>query len=115
MEMQVVCIYSYCLGTLVQRLLAMASFNLEPCRCRGSISLWRTLQGQLNTDFEMEFTGGLMVAENSDQIKFLEQKSKAEAGVGIETTLIDKDQIAKIVPEISGSIIAGSWCEKKVK
>ena len=80
-----------------------------------SISLWKTLQGQLNTDFEMEFTGGLMVAENSDQIKFLEQKSKAEAGVGIETTLIDKDQIAKIVPEISESIIAGSWCGKEGK
>ena len=30
-----------------------------------SISLWGDLEGEFNTDFEMEFTGGLMVAENS--------------------------------------------------
>ena len=80
-----------------------------------SINLWGSLQDQFNTDFEMEFTGGLMVAENSDQVKFLEQKIKAEAGVGIQTNLIGKDQIAKIVPEISGSVIAGSWCKEEGK
>ena len=75
-----------------------------------SINLWSSLQDKFNADFEMEFTGGLMVAENSDQIKFLEQKIKAEAKVGIQTSLIGSEQIAKIVPEISDTVIAGSWC-----
>ena len=80
-----------------------------------SISLWGNLEGEFNTDFEMEFTGGLMVAENSEQIKFLEKKIKAEARVGIKTSLIDKEQIAEIVPEISKTVVAGSWCEQEGK
>ena len=56
-----------------------------------------------------------MVAENSDQIKFLEQKIKAEAKVGIQTSLIGSEQIAKIVPEISDTVIAGSWCGQEGK
>ena len=80
-----------------------------------SINLWSSLQDKFNADFEMEFTGGLMVAENSDQIKFLEQKIKAEAKVGIQTSLIGSEQIAKIVPEISDTVIAGSWCGQEGK
>ena len=69
--------------------------------------MWGDLEGEFNTDFEMEFTGGLMVAENSEQIKFLENKIKAEARVGIKTSLIEKEQIAEIVPEISKTVVAG--------
>tara|TARA_B100000674_G_scaffold308775_1_gene256479 strand:+ start:2474 stop:5332 length:2859 start_codon:yes stop_codon:yes gene_type:complete len=80
-----------------------------------SIGMWSSLQRQLNTDFEIEFTGGLMVAENNEQMKFLEEKITAEQKVGVKTSLIDQKQIAGIVPEISDSVIAGSWCEQEGK
>ena len=82
---------------------------------RESVGLWRKLQKEFNVDFEMEFTGGLMVAENPDQVRFLEDKIKAEAKFGIKTKLIGKEKIAEIVPEISKSVIAGSWCEDEGK
>ena len=80
-----------------------------------SVSLWRKLQKDFKVNFEMEFTGGLMVAENEDQVQFLEDKVKAEARFGVETKIIDKEQIAKIVPEISDAVVAGSWCEDEGK
>jgi hypothetical protein len=65
-----------------------------------SIALWSALERQLDADFEMAVTGGLMVAENPDQIAFLEAKAEAEARVGIATEVIGAKRVRQIVPEI---------------
>jgi glycine/D-amino acid oxidase-like deaminating enzyme len=75
-----------------------------------SIELWRVLETELEVDFEMSVTGGLMVAESAEQMRFLETKSKAEARVGIETEVIDFSRIKKIAPAISDKIIGAAWC-----
>lgn len=80
-----------------------------------SIALWQQLQTQLDADFEMKKTGGLMVAEDSAQIAFLEAKVAAEAQVGISSELIDADQIRTIVPAIAENVVAGSWCSGEGK
>ena len=80
-----------------------------------SIELWKSLEQKFNADFEIELNGGLMVAEKEDEVRFLEKKIAAEARVGIETELVDKESISKIVPEISDTVIAGSWCSKEGK
>ncbi len=75
-----------------------------------SIDLWRDLQSELNADFEMSVTGGLMVAENTEQITFLEAKAAAEARVGIHTEVIDGNRVREIAPAISEDIVAAAWC-----
>ncbi|MEM9901216.1 MAG: FAD-dependent oxidoreductase [Pseudomonadota bacterium] len=75
-----------------------------------SIALWRTLEDDLNSDFEIEVTGGMMVAENPDQISFLEAKVAAEARVGIDAEVIDAARLRQIVPAISPEIVAAAWC-----
>ena len=55
-------------------------------------------------------TGGLMVAENRDQIAFIEAKVKAEAQVGIETEVVDSEFIRQVAPAISSDVIAAAWC-----
>ncbi|MDG1320284.1 MAG: FAD-dependent oxidoreductase [Paracoccaceae bacterium] len=75
-----------------------------------SIELWRLLETELDVDFEMSVTGGLMVAESEEQMSFLETKSKAEASVGIETEVIDFCRIKEIAPAISDKIIGAAWC-----
>lgn len=75
-----------------------------------SIALWQGLEKELGANFEMAVTGGLMVAENSKQISFLEAKVAAEARVGIETQVIGADHIRKIIPAISDAVIAAAWC-----
>ena len=75
-----------------------------------SIALWKQLETDLAADFEMEVTGGLMVAENPDQIEFLDAKATAEARVGIRTEVIDAARVREIVPAISEKIVAAAWC-----
>jgi glycine/D-amino acid oxidase-like deaminating enzyme len=75
-----------------------------------SIALWRDLEDELGVDFEMAVTGGLMVAENSDQIAFLEAKAEAEARVGIQTEVIDAARVRDIAPAISQAVVAAAWC-----
>jgi glycine/D-amino acid oxidase-like deaminating enzyme/ferredoxin/bacterioferritin-associated ferredoxin len=75
-----------------------------------SIALWGELQTQLEADFEMATTGGLMVAEAPEQIPFLEQKAAAEARVGIHTEVIGPDRLRQIAPAISPRMLAAAWC-----
>ena len=75
-----------------------------------SIELWKALETELEVDFEMSVTGGLMVAESAEQMRFLEKKSKAEAHVGIKSEIIDSFRIKEIVPAISEKVIGASWC-----
>ncbi len=75
-----------------------------------SIALWKSLEAELGADFEMQVTGGMMVAENPRQIAFLEAKAAAEARVGIATEVIDATRVRQIVPAISQDIVAAAWC-----
>lgn len=75
-----------------------------------SIALWQSLEAELGADFEMQVTGGMMVAENPGQIAFLEAKAAAEGRVGIATEVIGADRVRQIVPAISDAIIAAAWC-----
>lgn len=80
-----------------------------------SIALWRDLERELGADFEMKITGGLMVAETTDQIAFLEAKAAAEARMGVATTVVGPDRIRDIVPAISDRIVAAAWCPQEGK
>ena len=75
-----------------------------------SIALWTTLAGELGSSFEMKITGGMMVAENTDQIGFLERKVAAEAGVGIRSEVIGPGRIREIAPSLNHGIVAAAWC-----
>ncbi len=75
-----------------------------------SIAMWADLQSALGADFEMKTTGGLMLAENPDQIAFLEAKAKAEGHVGVETHIVGPEEIARIAPALSDVFAAAAWC-----
>lgn len=80
-----------------------------------SIKLWHELEDELGGDFEIDVTGGLMVAENEAQVEFLEAKAAAEAQVGIRTEVIGAACIRRIAPAISDQIIAAGWCQGEGK
>lgn len=75
-----------------------------------SIALWSQLQKDLGGNFEMAVTGGMMVAENPNQITFLEAKVAAEARVGVHSEVIGPDRIRAIAPLLSDRIVAAAWC-----
>lgn len=75
-----------------------------------SIALWGSLQAQLGADFEMATTGGMVLAENPDQIEFLRAKAAGEAAVGVETHIITQAEIAAMEPALGGIFVAAAWC-----
>ncbi|MFK7889562.1 MAG: FAD-dependent oxidoreductase [Granulosicoccus sp.] len=75
-----------------------------------SIQLWNDLEKELAADFELDVTGGLMVAESPQQLQFLEDKVRAEESVGIHSEVIDAGRVKTLVPAISDSIIGAAWC-----
>jgi glycine/D-amino acid oxidase-like deaminating enzyme len=74
------------------------------------IEIWELLEKELKSDFELKRTGGLMVAENNNDIIFLKNKINAEKKVGIEMELIGGDDIKKFIPHVSKNIIAAAYC-----
>lgn len=75
-----------------------------------AIALWQSLEAELDADFEMRVTGGLMVAERPEHLAFLEDKVAAEARVGIRSEVIDAARVRSIAPAISEAIIGAAWC-----
>ena len=74
------------------------------------IELWKQLEKDLKSDFELEITGGLMVAENDEDIAFLKNKISAENKAGIETVLIGGEDVKNHIPHVSKNILAAAYC-----
>ncbi|MDG1456959.1 MAG: FAD-dependent oxidoreductase [Pseudoprimorskyibacter sp.] len=75
-----------------------------------AIGLWRELEKEIGANFEMQVTGGLMVAETPEHLPFLEDKVRAEERVGIQSEVIDAARVKSIIPNISDNIIGAAWC-----
>lgn len=82
---------------------------------RDSVALWKALQTELNADFEIVTTGGLMVAENADQTAFLKQKAESERRAGIEVEVIGRSELADLAPTISDKMVVAAYCAAEGK
>jgi len=80
-----------------------------------AVSLWEKLQVELSKDFQIRTVGGLMVAENEQDVKFLEEKAAAERGAGIDVRVIDSKELHQLEPAISELMIAASYCPEEGK
>lgn len=82
---------------------------------RDSIALWQALQVETGQDFEMKITGGLMVAETEDQLRFLEAKTAVERAQGVESHVIDAATLRQMEPALNDVFIGAAWCPREGK
>ena len=71
-----------------------------------SVKVWSTLSGELDTDLETSFHGGIMVAETEEDLKRLHTKVELEKSVGIDSALLNKDELHAKAPYVSKT---GRW------
>lgn len=72
--------------------------------------LWFELPDLTGESIEVKQTGGLMIAETSDQVALLEKKTEIERAWGLDNRVIDRTEIDRIAPYLSQSVIAaGVW------
>lgn len=80
---------------------------------RLSIRLWRGLAEELDTELELQMSGGLMVAETPEEVAALERKQAIEAGQGLEVELLDREGARRIAPYLDDRIRAALYCPRE--
>ncbi|MCY4368803.1 MAG: FAD-binding oxidoreductase [bacterium] len=70
-----------------------------------SLDIWRGLGERLSTDLEVRLNGGLLIAETADQMRDIERKVAIERSVGVESDLLDRQDLAKVAPYVSSRMV----------
>ena len=76
---------------------------------------WQALAARLGEDIELAVTGGLMVAESSEQYAFLEKKCRREQQLGLEVEMLDRAALDRIAPYFAASIVGAELCATEGK
>jgi len=80
-----------------------------------SVQLWRELEAQTGGDFEISTTGGLMVADTPEGMKFLQAKAALERQFGIENEIIDAATLRSLAPAISHQMLGAEYAPQEGK
>lgn len=75
-----------------------------------SISLWREAGAEIGADLEVSLDGGLLVAADAEQMRFVEAKAAVERAAGLPIELLDAAELRKRAPYIAGKMIGGALC-----
>lgn len=65
--------------------------------------------------FELVRKGGLMLAEGTDQLRFLEAKARREAAQGLSVDILDRAALDKVAPWLGPQIVGAELCRDEGK
>ena len=82
---------------------------------RHAVAVWRELETILGVDLELEVTGGLMLAETADQLRFLERKATFERKNGVEVEVIGQGELRRLFPDVAPGMLGAGWCPTEGK
>ncbi len=71
---------------------------------------WRVLAAELGESIGLVQSGGLMLAENSEQAALLEAKAEIERSWGLDTVLLTRDEVRSQAPYLSEAVVAAAFC-----
>jgi len=90
--------------TVADRLLPEVRLYVEAAR------LWQGLERELAGPLEMHVTGGLMVAETAVQLRLLHDKRRIEAEAGLETHVLEGEELRRFAPYLAEDLVGASYC-----
>lgn len=77
---------------------------------RDSIRLWQQVEKELDKDFEIKITGGLMLADDERALQFLDAKTRIENDYGVECHVISPKEVREREPHLTTRIAGAAWC-----
>jgi glycine/D-amino acid oxidase-like deaminating enzyme len=80
-----------------------------------SITLWQELAAAAGDDFEMQTTGGLMVADSPTGMAFLEAKARLERRFGIEAEVIGPIDLLRVAPALASDLLGAEFAPQEGK
>jgi len=80
-----------------------------------AVNAWDRLRLMLNVDLELRVNGGLMVADNEEQLEFLYNKCQKEKAAGLDVEIIESNKIKKVYPFLSNKVVGAEFCAHEGK
>ena len=80
-----------------------------------AVNAWNRLSLMLNVDLELRVNGGLMVADNEEQLEFLYKKCQEEKAAGLDVEIIESNKIKKLYPFLSNKVVGAEFCAHEGK
>jgi glycine/D-amino acid oxidase-like deaminating enzyme len=74
-----------------------------------SIALWQEAGTVLGADLEVTQGGGLLVAANDSEMRLIEAKMNLERAAGLETALLDSNDLRNMAPYISENMVGAAF------
>lgn len=75
-----------------------------------SIALWQRAGMALGADLEVALDGGLLVAADAAQMRFIEAKAAVERAAGLPIELLDEAALRRIAPYINERMVGAAYC-----
>jgi len=82
---------------------------------KSAAAYWMDFQKELGVDCEVKVSGGLMIAENQEQLDFLAKKAKREAELGLEVDVLDRASLDRVAPYLGPAVIGAELCAHEGK
>jgi sarcosine oxidase subunit beta len=79
-----------------------------------SIELWQRLERELDTDLEVNISGGILVADSEAQMRTIRRKIGFERAAGLPVREVSAAELRSIAPYL-GQVIGGSLCSAEGK
>ena len=89
----------------------------RPCLdfLKRSQALWTDLPEQLGADLGVRLAGGIIAARTDAQMDLISAKAAIEAEAGVETEILDRDDLLKRAPYLSPEVVGGGHCRLEGK
>jgi glycine/D-amino acid oxidase-like deaminating enzyme len=82
---------------------------------RRGAAYWQDFQEELGADCGVVVSGGLMVAEDQQQLGHLVKKAKRETELGIEVAILDRAELDRVAPYLGPAVIGAEICTHEGK
>ncbi len=76
---------------------------------------WQELAAELDADMEMRQSGGIMVAEDEMQFRFLAQKCARERKLGLDVHMLDRAELRQVAPYLGDVVYGAELCGEEGK
>ena len=80
-----------------------------------AVAFWHEMERKLGADFGMKMTGGLMIAEDHDQLAFLSYKVGRERALGLDAHILERAELLQLAPYLGPSVVGAEFCANEGK
>jgi glycine/D-amino acid oxidase-like deaminating enzyme len=75
-----------------------------------AIEDWAGLEKTLESDLEVEFGGGLIVADSAADVTLLEKRQALQSKWGLPSRLLSRAEVRQLAPYLADSVVAAGYC-----